>query len=203
MRGNIRNIVLIAIIVAVGFSLSLSAHNHIIAQEIQNKGYLFAEDVSITAEFRFRGGTEVSQFEVFTQKSGFDRAEPFVFELQKIVGNTPRLHDAADLAFHHRSSTPTKLTESEFNVDVLISHNGELNRVFKYSRCFVSDYSVVTEYDKEEGWMGKGFAVLDRFEFQCSAYTPHNPALDKMNLPQEMANAPSSMEYQANQRKLP
>ena len=154
----------------------------ITAEEDEDKGYTFAEDVSVTGVFKFREGTEVAQFEVFAQNSGWERAEPFTFELQKIVGNTPMLHKHADFSQTYRSSTVQKVSDNEFNVDIILSDGGDLKRVFSYDKCYVDSYFVDTLHDKEEGWnSSKGFAYIDVFEFQCRGYVPNNPQYEEMH----------------------
>jgi hypothetical protein len=105
---NKKIIVLTTIIVAAVFSILLTTGfsiNEIIAEELaEDKGYNFAEDTLITGIFEFNYGTEISRFEVFTQKSGFQGREAYVFELQKIVGSTPLLHEAVDVSYLFRNS---------------------------------------------------------------------------------------------------
>ena len=33
---------------------------------------------------------------------------------------------------------------------------------------------------RSEGYTGKGFAIVDQYSFECSGYTPLNPAMDAM-----------------------
>ena len=162
----------------IGFQLT-----EIIAEETsENKGYKFAEDTLITGVFKFQEGTEIYNFEVFEQKSGFKMSDSYVFDLERIVGNTPLLHEAADHAYMYRSSQSI-IDDKEFSVQVLISQGGELKRIFNYQDCVVSDYNIETLFDKEEGWIGKtGFAVIDKFKFKCDSYFPENPQYEQMNI---------------------
>ena len=172
-----------------GFQLS-----EITAEETEDKGYKFGEGVSVTGEFLFREGPQVYTFEVFEQKSGFDRAEPFVFELQGIVGDTPILHKHADESFFYRSSEHQKKQNNPFNVNVILSSGGDAKRVFTYNNCHISDYMVETLFDKEEAWMGKGFAILDAYEIQCTSYKPHNPQYAEMMTSEVELDTESSMD---------
>ena len=86
-----------------GFQIS-----EITAEEDEDKGYTFGEDVSITAYFKFAEGDEMVPFQVFEQTSGWERAESYTFELQKIVGETPLLHKHADLSYKYRNSPVEK-----------------------------------------------------------------------------------------------
>jgi len=202
---NKKTIVLTAIIMAAAFSILSTTGfsiNEIIAEELaEDKGYNFAEDTLITGIFEFNHGTEISRFEVFTQKSGFQGREAYVFELQKIVGSTPLLHEAVDASYLFRNS-PSDV-DTEFGVKIVISQGSEQKRAFEYTRCIINDYAVVTKTDNEEGWtQGKGFAVTDKFEFQCMAYQPLNPVYEEMTSITENADTKSSMDYQSEQKNL-
>jgi len=52
---------------------------------------------------------------------------------------------------------------------------------------------VFTDYDKEEGWFGKGFATVDLFTFTCSGYKPSNPLEEQYNQHEE-AKTTSSLD---------
>ncbi len=173
------------------FGFQISA---ITAEETEDNGYKFGEGVTVTGEFFFREGPQVYTFEVFEQKSGFDRAEPFVFELQGIVGDTPLLHKHADDSFQFRSSPDQKSNFSPFKANIILSNGGDAKRVFTYNDCHVDDYMVETLFDKEEAWMGKGFVILDVFEIQCKSYKPHSPQYDEMIAITEKAGAKSTMD---------
>lgn len=204
---NLKTVLIATIIVTVSLAiLSIEGYflNEIIAEEAgEDKGYNFAEDTLITGIFEFNHGTEISRFEVFTQKSGFQGREAYVFELQKIVGTTPLLHEATDSSYHFRNSPSDQQDNTEFDVKIVISQGSEQKRSFQYTRCIVNDYAVVTKTDNEEGWtQGKGFAVTDKFEFQCMNYLPLNPVYEEMISITEKANAKSSMDYQSEQMNL-
>lgn len=200
-------IAITALIVTLGFTiLSFEgfSFDEIIAQEAgEDKGYNFAEDTVITGLFYFMEGSEISKFEVFRQVSGFQAKETFVFELEKIVGSTPHLHKATDRSFFYRNSSPELQDKTEFDVKIVISQGSEQKRAFDYYDCFVSDYSVFTKTDNEEGWtQGKGFAVVDQFEFQCQDMDHLNPVYDNMMTNTEKADTQSSMDYQDKQKSL-
>ena len=182
-----------------GFQLS-----EITAEEDEDKGYTFGEDVAITAYFHFVEGDEMVPFQVFEQTGGWERAEPYTFELQKIVGETPLLHKRADESYKYRNSAVEKQTNNaEFTVSIILSNDADLKRVFDYRGCFVDTYNVDTIFDKEEGWnTSKGFAVVDVFEIQCEGYNPQNPTLVEMSTVTEKAAAKSSLAYQEEQRHL-
>ncbi len=202
-------IVVITLIVTVSLAiLSIEGYslNDIIAQEAgEDKGYNFAEDTVITGIFHFMEGPEISKFEIFRQISGFQAKEIFVFELEKIVGSNPLLHKAADRAFLFRNSPSEIQDKTEFDVKIVISQGSEQKRAFKYSDCYVSKYSVFTKTDNEEGWTlvrNSGFAVVDRFEFQCQDMDLLNPVYEDMISNKDEANTQSSMDYQSKQKSL-
>jgi len=202
-------IVIVSLIITVGltiFSFEGFSINEIIAQEAgEDKGYNFAEDTVITGIFDFTDGPEISRFEVFRQISGFKAKESFVFELDKIVGSTPLLHKAADRSFLYKNSPGEQQDKTEFDVKIVISQGSEQKRAFKYTDCFVSDNSVLTRTDNEEGWTlvrNSGFAVVDQFEFQCQDLILLNPVYDDMMSNKDEADTQSSIDYQNKQKNL-
>ncbi len=191
----------LAILSIEGYSLS-----EIIAQEAgEDKGYNFAEDTVITGIFSFSDGSEISKFEVFRQISGFQAKEEFIFELEKIVGSTPLLHKEADYAFLYRNSPSELQDRTDLDIKIVISQGSEQKRAFEYIDCNVSDYSVFTKTDNEEGWTlvrNSGFAVVDQFEFQCQSMDMLNPVYEDMMSNKGKANTESSMDYQNKQKSL-
>ena len=180
-----------------GFQIS-----SITAEEDEDKGYTFGEDVAITAYFKFKQGDEVVPFQVFEQTSGWEKGDPFVFEAKKIVGETPLLHKHADLSQKYRNSEEQKKKDyAEFEVDIILSNDADLKRVFEYRECHIDTYMVETQFDKEEGWnTSKGFSVLDTFEIECQAYQPTNPVLEEMTSKYDKADTKSTMQYLQEQR---
>lgn len=192
--------VIVTLTVASIFGLQISS---ITAEEDEAKGYEFGENVGLVAYFKFKQGDELVPFEVFNQESGWQRGEPYVFEMQKIVGETPLLHKHADLSQKYRNSVEEKKKDyAEFDVDIVLSNDGNLKRVFNYRECFINSYFVQTDFDKEEGWMGKGFAVKDIFEVQCQGYNPTNPSLEKIMSTYDKAETKSTLAYNEEQRHL-
>ena len=165
----------LAVAAIMGFQLT-----EIIAEEVKTPGYLTAEGVTITGVFKFREGEELVPLQVFTQTKGFQRTDPFIFTMQKVVGNTTLLHKHADEAFLFRNSEVQKQDWNPFDVDIIISQGGDLKRIFSYSKCFVDDYNVTTLRDNEEGYFNKGFAVVENYILECRSMEIHNPALDEM-----------------------
>ena len=206
---KLKKIIIATLIVTVGFtilSINEKSLSEIIAEEAgEDKGYNFAEDTVITGIFYFQEGSEITRFEVFRQTSGFGAKETFVFELDKIVGSTPLLHKAADRSFLFRNSPAEQQDKTEFDVKIVISQGSEQKRAFKYTDCFVSDNSVLTRTDNEEGWTlvrNSGFAVVDKFEFQCQELDPLNPVYEEMISNKDESNTKSSADYQKEQKSL-
>jgi hypothetical protein len=166
----------LAVAAIMGFQIT-----EITAEEIKQPEYLSAEGVSITALFKFREGEELVPIQVFTQKKGFLKAEPFIFDVEKIVGNTPFLHKHVDEAFLYRSSENQKQDENPFDVDIILNTGPYAKRAFTYHKCYVDNYNVVTLTDKEEGYFNKGFAIVEDLVLVCRAMDMHNPSLDGMN----------------------
>ena len=93
--------------------------------------------------------------------------------------DTPMLYEATDQASKY-GPRGYFFTYREFDVNVYLHQDGETIRQFNYVNCRVSDYKVDTLFDKEEGWHGKGFAIVDEFKFTCMGYTPQNPLYNLM-----------------------
>ena len=167
--------------------------NEIIAEETsEKKGYTFAENTKITAVFSFDYGTEISDFEVFEQKTGFDLSKTPVFVLERIVGNTPMLHQVSDMA-HKYSRSVFESQYSDFDVTILLAQEGSVIRQYDYVSCDITDNIVKTLHDKEEGWnTSKGFAVIDKYKFTCSGYTPFSPVYQEMTNNVEKSTTVSS-----------
>ena len=206
---KLKKIIIASLIVSAGltiFFIEGYSLSEIIAEEAgEDKGYNFAEDTVITGIFYFKEGSEITRFEVFRQTSGFSARETFVFELDKIVGSTPLLHKAADRSFLFRNSPAEQQDKTEFDVKIVISQGSEQKRAFKYTDCFVTDNSVLTRTDNEEGWTlvrNSGFAVVDKFEFQCQDMDPLNPVYDAMMSNTDESNTESSIDYQNKQKSL-
>ena len=184
-------IVTLSVAAIMGFQLT-----EIIAEEIQAPEYLTAEGVEITGVFKFREGEELVPIQVFTQTKGFQRTDPFIFTIQKVVGNTPFLQKHADEAFLFRNSEVQKQDWNPFDVDIILATGPYAKRVFTYTKCFVDDYNVNTLRDNEEGYFNKGFAVVENYILECRSMQIQNPALEEMMTTKEnqKANTTSSMD---------
>ena len=173
---------------------------------VQPAKYVFVEGISTSVEFEFRDGTEFSPFQLFTQTSGFgtttqeatlrtgssttrvedggektSRSKPG-FTLEKNVGGTPYLYEAADQAQKYILNSGQEYQYKFFDVTVYLTAGGDTLRSFEYRDCQVKSYLVTTRSDNEEGYTGKGFVYVDQFTFECDGYTPLNPSMDKLNI---------------------
>jgi len=176
-RKKITILAVISVIIVSFVGLQI---NEIIAEPTGTKNYTFAENVKIIVVFEFEDGAELTQAQTFEQRRGFNINNKPVFELVKVVGNTPLLYAIADETQKYRKTTYSQFPASlEFDVKILLANEGEILRSFAYKDCYVARYKVVTESDREEGYISKsmGFAVLDEFTFQCDSYEPLNPSL--------------------------
>ena len=190
-------IAVFAIISFVGFDQVADA----IVVSLQPSKMVFVENITTTALFEFKDGTEMMPIQQFTQTSGFgsksshSRQTP-TFTMEKIVGATPLLYAAADEAYANVSGEyPTK----DFTVTVFEAAGGDVYRSFEYKNCLITNYVVVTRSDNEEGYTGKGFAVVDQFTFECRGYELLNPILDKMNVVEKAKTISSSDLNKKNQ----
>ncbi len=184
---------------------------------VQPAKYVFVEGITISAEFTFRDGTELTPFQLFTQTGGFGtttqeatlraqtgtnvaqndggektgRTKPS-FTLEKNVGGTPYLYEAADQAQMYIQSGGFEYPYKFFDVTVFLTAGGDTLRSFEYDNCKVTSYLVTTRSDNEEGYTGKGFVYVDQFTFECDGYHPLNPAMDKLNVVEHAKTTSSS-----------
>jgi len=196
-RIKTATIVAVSVFATLAIAMIMSFQfTEIIAEEQANTGFTYSGNVTITGVFKFREGEELVPLAVFTQTKGFQRAEPFIFTAQKITGDTPLLHKHADEAFLFRNSEVQKQDWNPFDVDIIISDGGDLKRVFSYIKCFIDDYNVATLRDNEEGYMNKGFAVVENFILECRSMQPHSPSLEEMTTTKanQKANTTSTMD---------
>ena len=169
----------LAIASVTGFELE-----EIIAEDSTESKYKMANDVEIIGLFSFAdNNSELVEFQVFTQETGFNRStESATFELIKELNDqSPLLYKAADMSWKY-NAIPGMDYMTEFDVTILLAKGGDIVRQFEYSSCDVSEYEVKTLHDKEEGWTtSKGFAVIDEFEVLCDGYEPVNPTYEEIN----------------------
>lgn len=204
-------IAVFAIVSFVGFKI---VDTDAATMAVQPEKFIFVEKIATTVEFKFRDGTEISPFQQFTQTGGFGtttlevaklpksgdssektgRSKPS-FTLEKIVGGTPYLYEAADEAQKYGLSGGMEYSYKFFDVIVYLSSGGDVLRSFEYHDCKVTNYVVATRSDNEEGYTGKGFVIVDQYSFECVGYIPHNSAMDK--IPVEKAKTISSSDLKS------
>ncbi|HXV37977.1 MAG TPA: hypothetical protein VD699_00170 [Nitrosopumilaceae archaeon] len=177
---KITSIATIAIISLIVIGVA-NQNNETLAEETKDP-YPAANNVKIHTVMTFNQGVEESDgFQVFIQNKGFnEEKETPQFQLIGAVDSDKRmLYNTADYTFE-RGLSDQNHQYSNFDVDVYLK-NGIPIRAFHYADCRITDYKVFTDYDKEEGWFGKGFATLDSFTFTCAGYQPSNPLEESYN----------------------
>lgn len=171
-------------------------------QVTQPAKFVFVENVTSTASFQFRGGNEVIAIQQFIQTGGFStttfdsadksksqsdaqvtlRTKPS-FTLEKIASATPYLYQAADDAQKYQLNAGFEYPTKYFDVRIFLTDaHGDDFRTFDYTDCRVTGYNVTTRSDNEEGYTGKGFAIVEQYSFECNGYTPNNPVMDAMQV---------------------
>jgi len=179
---------------------------------IQPSKMVFVENVATTAVFEFRDGTEMVPIQQFSQTGGYGtttissgtaksksqessettrRSTPS-FTMEKVLGGTPYLYAAADETQKYFASSGFEYDYKYFDVTVYLAKDGDVLRSFEYRDCQVTNYVVTTRSDNEEGYTGKGFVIVDQFSFECKGYTPQNPAMAKLNVPEHAKTTSSS-----------
>ena len=217
----------IAVFTLASFTGFEIADTDAIPAAVQPAKYVFVENITPTVEFTFRDGYEISPFQLFTQTGGFGtttleatsstsgssvgaqddggeitgRAKPS-FTLEKNVGGTPYLYQAADEAQKYQFSSGFEYQYKFFDVTVFLTAGGDTLRSFDYKNCKVTSYAVTTRADNEEGYTGKGIVYVDQFSFECDGYHPNNPAMDKMH-PIERAKTISSSDLKSTDKWEP
>ena len=173
-----------------------------ITVSIQPSKMVFVENVTTTALFEFRDGSEMVPIQQFSQTGGYGtttlssgtaksksqessettrRSTPS-FTMEKVLGGTPYLYAAADETQKYFASSGFEYDYKFFDVTVYLAKGGNVLRSFEYRDCQVTNYVVATRSDNEEGYTGKGFVLVDQFSFECKGYTPMNPAMEQLKL---------------------
>ena len=179
---------------------------------VQPSKMVFVQNVTTTALFEFRDGSELVPIQQFTQTGGYGtttlssgtakkpaeessettgRSKPS-FTMEKVLGGTPYLYAAADETQKYFASSGFEYDYKYFDVTVYLANGGDVLRAFEYRDCQVINYNVATRSDNEEGYTGKGFVIVDQYSFECKGYTPLNPAMEKIRL-DEIPNATNSI----------
>jgi hypothetical protein len=197
---NAITITALTVIATTSLGLLQVSNADAVTMAVQPEKFVFTEKISPTAEFLFRDGVETAPFQIFTQTAGFGtstlevnklaksgdssertgRSKPG-FVLEKIAGGTPYLYEAADEAQRNILTAGMEFPYKFFDVNIYLAAGDNILRSFEYRDCQVKNYFVQTRVDNEEGYTGKGFAVVEQFSFECDGYAPQNPAMDKMN----------------------
>ena len=143
-------------------------------------GFNFANDMRTSVTFSFDGGMEKMEFPLFDLESGYEESTQILtseFKVEGILEYYPRLYEAIDNARQVSGTGHGQNTDFEALVEFT---NGEtVLRGFDFRDCKVSEYEIVTETDKEEGFTGKsGFAVAHEIGFVCSGFEPINMYYD-------------------------
>lgn len=197
-----KKLILASVLIVSLVGLSGIVQPQIFAEETEEKQYTKANDVAIHTVFEFRTGIEESDgFQVYKQMSGFDLdSEIPTFKLEGVMDfDRPYLYEAADMSYL-RGIDDSRHMYGQFDVDVYLHKDGQTLRHLTYSGCSVSDYKIVTLFDKEEGWTtSKGFATIDEFVFECNGYKPNNPLMDLMKTNGYHANTESSLDLRDTQ----
>jgi len=187
-----------------------------ITVSLQPSKMVFVENVTTTAVFEFRDGSEMIPIQQFSQTGGYGtttlstgtakkpseessevtgRSKP-AFTMEKLVGGTPYLYEAADETQKYFANSGFEYDYKYFDVTVYLAKGGDVLRAFEYRDCQVTNYVVTTRSDNEEGYTGKGFVLVDQFSFECKGYTPQNPLWDKMTQT-EQAKTTSSLDLKS------
>ena len=76
------------------------------------------------------------------------------------------------------ASYPHHFNDFEATIDIF--HDGKHVRSLQYSDCKINNVVIDTLEDKEEAYLGKGFAVIEHYTVECTGYAPHAIDYDLM-----------------------
>ena len=176
--------IMIAIVAIASIALvtSFSDVQTTIADEGDEPLYKMADGTQVVITFEFREGSEQYIVPIFNQVSNFAATKNPTFNFEKTVGDTPLLHKAADMFRYWNMAKDTSAQHmyKEFTADVDIFQNGKHVRNLHYVECDIVDFETSTLSDKEEGYFGKGFAVVENVEVECHGYTPNSIDYEQM-----------------------
>ena len=148
-----------------------------------DSGFAFANNMSTSITFRFENGAEKIHFPVFNLISGYGESSENVnaeFQVEGVLDYYPLLFDAID-----RSSQVSGLsTASNVDFDALVEFTNTESTVrgFDFSSCRISDATITTQTDKEEGFTGKsGFVLVLQSTFTCSGLKGMNMYYDSLS----------------------
>ena len=184
------------IAIVVSIAMVFGTNQDVVTAE-EKEAYPSANNVKIKTTIRTVDGTENVDFQVYVQKEGYDRENDTPqFQLIGVVdGDRAYLYKIADTTYLRGKSDYQLSAYAYADIDVSLVKDGITLRSFKYEDCHLSAYRVFTDYDKEEGWFGKGFATLDDFTFTCAGYQPQNILMDYMNIePESSVKTTSTMD---------
>ncbi|MFY9300727.1 MAG: hypothetical protein WAO91_06015 [Candidatus Nitrosotenuis sp.] len=190
-----KTISILALAVTAVAMVVISQTNTITAAEAPkgNDAYIFAEGVRPQATFSFKEAIVAYDFQAFTTTNNlFSSVGGFTtkqvapeFTLQRIVGETPYLHEAVDQTYEYGGKTTMQdYPYKQFDVTVNFVKEGQTIRTLKYGDCSITNYRIVAEFDKEEGYTtgGKtGFAQMETYTFTCLGFQPVNVMYESLN----------------------
>ncbi|MCA9811856.1 MAG: hypothetical protein KC483_03220 [Nitrosarchaeum sp.] len=153
-----------------------------IPSEYGQNEYKFAEEIRTFVTFEFDQGLEKIEFPYFEITSGFEEEDDNVvpgFSVESTIIKHPLLDKAIDNA--RRVSGLANGFNIDFEATVQFTKDSDVLRTIKYKDCRISDYEIVTETDKEEGFTGKsGFALVENIGTECIGVDTDNPSMDRL-----------------------
>jgi hypothetical protein len=169
-------------IASVAMATNFSDVQTTIADEGEEPLYKMADGTQVIVTFEFREGTEQYVVPVFSQQGNFDAKINPTFTMQKTVGNTPYLHEAADVFRYWNMAGDASYQHmyKEFTANIDFFQEGKHIRNLNYDGCSIIAFETSTLFDKEEGYMGKGFAVVEDITVECQGYDPNAIDYDDM-----------------------
>ena len=152
--------------------------NNFVVNQLPLHEFPSAGNVHALATFTFNDGQEIVDFPLYTQHDVLGRSSP-TFTLEGLVDNTPLLYHVVDENLSIQSQSGTNPVLELFQADIELMVDNKVVRIFNYVDCRVTDYTIESDRDKEDGYF-KGFALANTFDFECQGYHSNNPTYDAM-----------------------
>jgi len=136
--------------------------------------FTFAKDVKTSITFEYDDGSEKIQFPVFDLDSLYaessDNVDP-EFSVEGLLEVYPLLYRAIDNA--RQVSGNSYASNLDFDAIVEFTEGDETIRGLEFRECIVNNAKIITQSDKEEGFIGKSaFAIVQQFGFSCGGSSP-------------------------------
>ena len=136
--------------------------------------FTFAKDVRSSITFEYDDGSEKISFPVFDIDSLYEESSDNVdvdFSVEGLLEVYPLLYRAIDNA--RQVSGNSYASNTDFDATVEFTAGDDILREIEFRECIVNNSKIITQSDKEEGFIGKSaFAIVQQIGFSCGGFFP-------------------------------